>query len=58
MRFVRCELHDPTSPLLTMLLGQHMPLFVPALKLPGDSCEARFPLEKETTSGRGWQRHM
>ena len=24
----------------------------------GDSCEARFPLEKETTSGRGWHQHM
>ena len=23
-----------------------------------DSCEARFPLEKETTSGRGWPYHM
>ena len=32
--------------------------FVPALKLSGDSCEARFSLEKETTSGRGWQHHM
>ena len=29
-----------------------------SLKLPGNSCEARFPLEKETTSGRGWQHHM
>ena len=26
-RFVRCESHDPTSPLLTVPLGQHMPLF-------------------------------
>ena len=25
--FVRCESHDPTSPLLTMLLGQHIGLF-------------------------------
>ena len=32
--------------------------FVPDLKLPDDSCEARFPLEKETTPGRGWQHHM
>ena len=32
--------------------------FVPALKLPGDSSEARFPLGKETRSGRGWQHHM
>ena len=31
---------------------------VPALKLPGDSCEAHFPLETSTTSGRGWQHHM
>ena len=31
--------------------------FLPALKLPGDSCEARFPLGKETASGRGKQHH-
>ena len=31
---------------------------VPALKLPGNSCEARFPVEKETTPSRGWQHHM
>ena len=29
-----------------------------SLKLPGNSCEARFPLEKGTTFGRGWQHHM
>ena len=26
-RFVGCESHDPTMPLLTVLLGRHMPLF-------------------------------
>ena len=26
-RILWCESHDPTSPLLTVLLGQHMPLF-------------------------------
>ena len=32
--------------------------FGPALKLPGDACEEVFPLEKQTTSGRGCQHHI
>ena len=54
-RFVRCESHDLTSPLLTPWSTY---AFVPALKLPWQFREARFPLEKETACGRGWQHHM
>ena len=49
------SLFYPFDTHMRKLLGQHISFL--QLWLPGHSSEARFPLGKETRSGRGWQHH-